>query len=56
MNTAINEVDKAVRLCVKSIEYVSFKVLKKSGGFQNELYPPIRSAEPAMTFNDYISN
>lgn len=30
--------------------------MKKSGGFQNDLYPPIRSTEPAMTFDNYISN
>jgi len=56
LDTSINEVAKAVRLSVKSIEYVSFKVLKKSGGFQSDLYPPVRSTEPAMTFDNYISN
>ena len=56
LDTSVNEVAKAVRLSVKSIEYVSFKVLKKTGGFQTDLYPPIRSTEAAMTFDNYISN
>jgi hypothetical protein len=56
LDPSINEVGKAVRLSVKSIEYVSFKVMKKSAGFQSDLYPPIRSTEPAMTFDNYISN
>ena len=56
LDTSINEVGKAVRLSVKSIEYVSFKVMKKSGGFSNDLYPPIRSTEAAMTHDDYIKH
>lgn len=56
LDTSVNEVAKGVRLTVKTIEYVSFKVLKKSGGFQNDLYPPIRSTEAAMTFDNYINN
>jgi len=41
-------------LTAKTVEYVSFKVPRKSGNFQQDLFPPTRSEEPAMKFDDYI--
>jgi len=41
------EVARAVRLTAKTIEYVYFKVPRKAGNFQADLFPPCRSAEPA---------
>ena len=40
------EIMKGVRLTAKTIEYVSFKVPRKSGTFQQDLYPPCRSMNP----------
>jgi len=51
----VNEVNRAVRLTSKTVEYVHFKVPRKSGNFQADLYPPTRSDEPAMKFADYAS-
>ena len=47
------EVMKAVRLTGSIIEYISFKVPRKSGTFQTDLFPPCRSAVPPMEFAEY---
>jgi hypothetical protein len=47
------EAARGVRLTAKTVEYVSFKVPRKSGTFQSDLYPPCRSPEPAMKFEEY---
>lgn len=47
------EVARGVRLTAKTVEYVSFKVPRKSGTFQADLFPPCRSNEPAMKFEEY---
>lgn len=47
------EVARAVRLTAKTVEYVTFKVPRKSGTFQADLFPPCRSSEPAMKFEEY---
>ncbi len=49
------EAARAVRLTAKSIEYVYFKVPRKAGNFQADLFPPCKSAEPAMKFDEYWS-
>ena len=49
------EVAKGVRLTGKTVEYVSFKVPRKSGNFQADLFPPCRSTEPASKFEEYWS-
>lgn len=49
------EVMRGVRLTAKSVEYVAFKVPRKSGTFQGDLYPPCRGPEPAMKFDEYWS-
>jgi coronin-1B/1C/6 len=49
------EVQRAVRLTGKYVEYVSFKVPRKAGNFQADLFPPCRSSEPAMKFEEYWS-
>lgn len=51
----VNEVTKGVRLTVNTVEYVSFKVPRKSANFQEDLFPPVRSSEPAMKYEDYHS-
>ena len=49
-----NEIAKAVRLTTNHIEYVSFKVPRRGGGFQPDLYPPIRAQDPAISADDYF--
>lgn len=44
------EVMRGVRLTAKTVEYVQFKVPRKSGTFQADLYPPCRNNVPAMNF------
>lgn len=44
------EVMRGVRLTAKTVEYVQFKVPRKSGTFQADLYPPCRGGIPSMTF------
>jgi coronin-1B/1C/6 len=41
------EINKGVRLTAKTIEYVSFKVPRKAGTFQADLYPNTKSTNPA---------
>lgn len=50
-----NEISRAVRLTATTVEYVSFKVKRRTAEFQADLYPPIASTEPAMKFEEYIS-
>ena len=50
-----NEVMRGVRLTAKYAEYVSFRVPRKSGNFQADLFPPCRSLLPSMQFADYWS-
>ena len=50
------EVARGVRMTAKTIEYVQFKVPRKNGtSFQPDLFPPCRSIEPAMKFEEYWS-
>lgn len=49
------EILRGVRLTQKTVEYVTFKVPKKSGVFQPELYPPCKSNVPAMTSEEYLA-
>jgi hypothetical protein len=49
------EVMRGVRLTAKTVEYVTFKVPRKSGTFQADLYPPCRGPESAMKFEEYWS-
>ena len=47
------EFQRGVRLTAKTLEYVSFKVPRKSGTFQADLFPPCREGKPTMTFEEY---
>jgi hypothetical protein len=49
------EVARGVRLTAKTVEYISFKVPRKAGNFQADLFPPCRSQEPATKFEEYWS-
>ena len=49
------EVMRGVRLTAKTVEYVSFKVPRKSGTFQADLFPPARTNIAAMNFEEYWS-
>ena len=47
------EIMRGVRLTAKTIEYVSFKVPRKAGTFQADLYPNCKSLSPALTFDEW---
>jgi coronin-1B/1C/6 len=47
------EIARGVRMTAKTVEYVQFKVPRKSGTFQADLFPPCKSNEPAMKFEEY---
>ena len=49
------EIMRGVRLTAKTIEYVSFKVPRKAGTFQADLYPNCKSASAALTFDEWWS-
>lgn len=48
-----NEVARGVRVTAKSLEYIQFKVPRKSGTFQADLFPPCRSPEAALKFEEW---
>lgn len=47
------EVMRCVRLSLNQVEYVSFLVPRKSEAFQEDLYPPVFSSDPALTFEEW---
>ena len=49
------EVGRGVRLTGTSIEYVAFKVPRKAGNFQSDLFPPCRAPEAASKFEEWWS-
>lgn len=49
------EIGRGVRLAAKTVEYIQFKVPRKSGSFQTDLYPPCKSSEPALKFEEWWS-
>jgi hypothetical protein len=49
------EVMRGVRMTAKTVEYVSFKVPRRAGTFQADLFPPCRTGQPSMTFDEYWS-
>lgn len=48
-----NELNRAVRLTKTTAEYISFKVPRRSGMFQPDLYPPAPASQFAMACEDY---
>ena len=50
-----NELLRGIRLAKNRAEYIGFKVPRKSGGFQEDLYPPYESGNPVMTYDEYAS-
>lgn len=49
------EILRGVRVTAKTIEYISFKVPRKSGTFQADLFPPCRSTTPSNNFQEWWS-
>lgn len=45
---------RGVRVTGKSLEYVMFKVPRKAGTFQADLYPPCRTNTPSNIIEDWI--
>lgn len=53
VNVMESEVMRGVRMTSKTVEYVKFKVPRKTGGFSAELYPAWRSTTAAHDFASY---
>lgn len=49
------EVGRGVRLTGTAIEYIAFKVPRKAGNFQTDLFPPCRAPEAASKFEEWWS-
>ena len=49
------EVLRGTRITANTLEYVTFKVPRKSGTFQADLFPPCKSGVPSMNFEQYWS-
>lgn len=47
------EVMRGVRLTGKTLEYVAFKVPRKTGTFAADLFPECKSGLPGMSFDEY---
>ena len=47
------EVMRGVRLTGKTLEYVAFKVPRKTGTFAADLFPDCKSGLPGSTFDEY---
>jgi coronin-1B/1C/6 len=50
-----SEVMRGVRMTAKTVEYVHFKVPRKTGGFTKDLFPDWRVGTPAHEFASYWS-
>lgn len=50
-----SETMRGVRMTAKTIEYVKFKVPRKTGGFSKDLYPDWKVGTPAHDFASYWS-
>lgn len=50
-----NELERAIRFTGKVAEYISFKVKRMSGAFQDELYPPCAAQQHSMTFEEWAA-
>lgn len=48
-----NELNRAIRLTKTTAEYISFKVPRRSGMFQPDLFPPCAAPQFAMACEDY---
>ena len=44
---------RGVRLTSKEVQYIQFKVPRKSGGFSRELFPDWKTGTPAHDFDSY---
>ncbi|KAK9718480.1 Coronin-like protein crn1 [Basidiobolus ranarum] len=54
LNVSDCEVARAYKVCRDSIEPVSFVVPRKAEGFQEDVFPPTRSDEPALTADEFF--
>ena len=53
VNFMDNELERGVRYTGKVAEYVSFKVKRMSGAFQEELYPDCKANESVHSFEEW---
>jgi len=55
VNVMDSEVMRGVRMTAKTVEYINFKVPRKTGGFSKELFPDWKIGTPAHDFASYWS-
>eukprot|EP00697_Spironema_sp_BW2_P005340 gnl/Spiro4/17446_TR9280_c0_g1_i1.p1 gnl/Spiro4/17446_TR9280_c0_g1~~gnl/Spiro4/17446_TR9280_c0_g1_i1.p1 ORF type:complete len:603 (-),score=91.21 gnl/Spiro4/17446_TR9280_c0_g1_i1:296-2104(-) len=55
VDTRQHEIDQVLRLTQSSIECVSFRLLRKSETFQDDLYPETTGLIPGMTASDWLN-
>jgi len=53
VNVMDSEVMRGVRMTAKTVEYINFKVPRKTGGFSKELFPDWKTSTPAHDFTSY---
>jgi len=54
VDVSICEINKLLKLTANTIEPISFQVPRKSDIFQDDLYPPTNSFEPALTADEWF--
>ena len=49
-----NEIDRFARYVnSQKVYYISFNIARRNPGFDQSLYPPVESGEPALTFDQW---
>lgn len=54
LDVSQNEIARAFKLSVNSVEPLSFIVPRKAEGFQSDIFPPANSIEPALTAAEWL--
>jgi coronin-1B/1C/6 len=49
------EVQRGLRITGKSAEWITFKLPRKSGDFQEDLYPPCEAGKEALTYEEWAA-
>jgi hypothetical protein len=47
------EIQRAIRITSKQAEWITFKLPRKSGNFQDDLYPPCEAGKEAHSYEDW---
>jgi len=55
VNVGTNELMRALKLTNNTIEFITFNAMRKTEGFQEDLYPPCISGEPSLKADEWAS-